>query len=162
MANASTIHQLRAAAQYQGEGAQRLVEFLVSTLGPTKAGDGLTFAKSNAYTTTATAIKASAGRLHGVIIEPSSTGTTGTGGTGFLQMYNAATIDNLVPGGGTAVTLTMDVLKFVTGWTQAVLFDPGSVDNTSLYSSGISIVVATTPAGSVAVASLPTITVIYS
>lgn len=162
MANASTIHQLRAAAQYQGEGAQRLVDFLVSTLGATKAGDGLTFAKSNAYTTTATAIKASAGRLHGVIIEPSSTGTSGTGGTGFLQIYNSATIADLVPGGGTAATLTMGLVKFVTGMTQAVLFDPGSVDNTVLYSSGISIVVATTPTGTTAVASLPTVTVIYS
>jgi hypothetical protein len=166
MANASTLHQLRAAAQYQGEGAQRFVSALSSRLYAERLGDGFTFAKSNAYTTTATAIKASAAHLYGVIIEPATgtapSGTTGTGGNGYLQIYNAATITDLVPGGGTAITLTRDVLKFLTAMTRCVLFDPGIVDNTSLYDSGICIVVATTPAGSTAVATLPTVTICYA
>jgi hypothetical protein len=162
MANVTALHQLRAAAQYQSEGAQRFVNALTSRLYAERLADGFTFAKSNAYTTTATAIKASAAHLYGVIIEPATTAATGTGGTGFLQIYNAATITDLVPGGGTAVTLTMDVIKFVTAMTRAVLYDPGVVDNTSLYSSGICVVVATTPAGSTAVASLPTVTICYA
>ena len=78
----------------------------------------------------------------------------------------STTLSITVPAGsatlGTAVALTMAAIKFVTGFTQCIAFDPAAVDNSALYTSGISIVVATTPAGSTAVASLPTVTIIYA
>lgn len=163
MSNAATIHQLRTASQFQGEGATRFAYSIVERLGPAvKLSDGLLLYKSNAVTTTGAAVKASAGNLHGVIIEPAATAATGTGGTGYLTTYNAATVTGMVQGGVTAGILAMEAIKFVTGMTRAVLFDPPSVDNTSLYNSGISVYVATTPVGTTAVAALPTLTVVYS
>lgn len=164
MSNAATLHQLRAAAQYQGEGAQRLVNALGSRLYNESISDGLTFAKSNAYTTTATVIKSSAAHFYGIIIEPQTTAASGTGGTGYLQCYNAesATGTSLLAGGVNALLLQMDTFKFVTAFTRAILMDPGTVDNSSLYNSGLSVIVATTGTGSTAVAALPTVTIIYA
>jgi hypothetical protein len=162
MANAPKLHQLKAAAQYSGEAVQRFVDSLAARLGPDKANDALDFARSNAITTTGTAIKASAGRLYGLIIEPAATAATGTGGTGYVTTYNAATVTGMVQGGVTAGLLAMEAIKFVTGMTRCIAFDPAQVDNTSLYNSGISVYVATTPVGTTAVASLPTVTGIYA
>lgn len=160
MANASALYQLEVASQYQGEGAQRFVRALSSRLYAERLGDGFTFAKSNAYTNTGSVIKSSAGRLYGLIIEPATTAATGTGGTGFVQLFNAESLSGPWAAGG--VTFMKDVVGFVTAMTRTVLYDPGVVDNTSLYGSGISLAVCTTASGSTAVASLPTVTVCYA
>jgi len=163
MANATVLHHLKASAQYMGEAGQRFMDNLARRIvAGDEIADGVTAYRSDAITTTAVAIKASAGKLYGVVIEPAATAATGTGGTGFLQIYNSATIADLVPGGGTAVTLTVATIKFVTGMIRCVAFDPAAVDGTNLFTSGICVVVATTPAGSTAVASLPRVTLVYS
>ena len=163
MANATVLHHLKASAQYKGEAAQRVVDRIARAItGGDEQADGLAVYQSNAVTTTAVAVKASAGNLYAVIIEPDATGASGTGGTGVLHIYNSATVANLVPGAGTASDLLMETVKFVTGMTRCVTFDPASVTNTALYSSGICVHVSTRIGGATAVASLPRVTLVYS
>lgn len=163
MANATVLHHLKASAQYMGESGQKVVDRIARALtqGDEQA-DGLAVYRSNAVTTTAVAVKASAGNLYAVIIEPDATGATGTGGTGVLHLYNSATVANLVPGGGTATDLFMGAIKFVTGMIRCVTFDPATVDGTTLFNSGICIHVSTRLGGATAVASLPRVTLVYS
>lgn len=167
MANAAKLHQLKSAAQFWGEGGQRWADALAVRLYPEELADGLALYQSNTLTTTTTAVKASAGRLYGVHIEPATgsgtSGTSGTGGSGVLQLYNAESAGStLVQGTGTGLALLKDVVWFVTGMARSVLYDPGVVDSTSLYGSGISAAVATTAAGSTAVATLPAVTIVYA
>ena len=163
MANATVLHQLKASAQFMGPDAQKVVDRIARaiTSGDEQA-DGLTVFRSNTLTTTATNVKASAGRLYAVIIEPAATAASGTGGSGVLQLYNAASGTNLVPGAGTASTLQMEAIKFVTGMIRCVTYDPAAIDSTELYSSGITAVVATTAFGATAVAALPKVTIVYA
>lgn len=160
MANVTKLHQLRAAAQYAGEGVQRFCDSLAVRLYAEELADGFTFARSNAWTTTGAVIKASAGRVYGLIIEPATTAATGTGGTGFVHLYNAESLNGPWAVGGTG--FFAGAIKFVTGFTQTILFDPATVDNSALFNSGISVAVATTHSGSTAVASLPTVTICYA
>jgi hypothetical protein len=163
MANATVLHHLKASAQYKGEAVQRVVDRIArALLAVDEQSDGLAVYQSNAITTTGAAVKASAGKVYAVIIEPDATGATGTGGTWFVQLYNAASVTNLVPGAGTALTQNMGAIKFVTGMTRCVTFDPAEVGNTALFSSGISFIVATAYNGSTAVASLPRVTIVYA
>lgn len=163
MANATVLHHLKASAQYKGEAAQRVVDRIARAIVPgDEQADGLAVYQSNAVTTTAVAVKASAGKLYAVIIEPDATGASGTGGTGVLHLYNSATVANLVPGGGTATDLLMASVKFVTGMIRCLTFDPAEVAGTALFSSGLCIHVSTRLGGATAVASLPRVTIVYS
>lgn len=161
MANVTTLHQLKASAQYMGEGMQRVVDRIArALLAGDERADGLSVYRSNTVTTTGAVVKASAGKLYAAIIEPATTAATGTGGTGFLHLYNAESLNGPWAAGGT--TFMHDAIRFVTGMTRAVTFDPAAVDNTDLYNSGISVAVCTTHSGSTAVASLPKLTLVYS
>lgn len=163
MANATVLHQLKASGQYVGEAGQRVLDRITAAVVQAdRIGDSLAVYRSNTLTTTTANVKSSAGKLYVALIEPATTAASGTGGTGFLQLYNAGSATNLVPGGGTATTLAMDCIKFVTGMTRAITCDPAAVDNSDLYNSGISAAVATTQTGTTAVAALPKITLVYS
>jgi hypothetical protein len=162
MANATVLHQLKASAQYRGAGVQRVVDRLARALmAQDELADGLTFVTSNAYTNSPTAVKASAGRIYAVIIE----GNTGNNGNGVLQLFDmgAASVNlGVVTSSSGKQSRAIDTLGFVAGMTRCFTFDPADGSGTTLYTSAISVAVTTSAFGTLAVSSLPTVTIVYA
>ena len=165
MPNATVLHQLKAAAQFQDEGAQRVVDRLArAILGGDEIADGLTYFRSNAVTNAPTAVKTSAGKIYAIIIEGADTAASGTGGSGVLQIFDmgAGSVNLATNSSNGKQNRAVDTLGFVTGMTRCFTFDPAAVDNTSLYGSAITVAVTTSAFGATAVASLPTVTIVYA
>lgn len=155
MPNVSTMYALECDAQYQPEGVARAAAML-KRYAPwfEMAGDGLTRSVTSALTTTATAVKASAGNLYAIALISGSSAAADA----YVQVYNVAS--GSVSVGTTAPDL---VLKVPATETAVYLCVPGDDDN-NLFDTAISIAATTTHDGSgaLAAASRPTVIALYA
>lgn len=153
MANVVQLANLKNQIPYYGDGLAQFLEALHRNIpAELKVSDGLSYYQSNLLTTTAVAIKASAGKVYGVFLQSA-------GALGYLSLWNLGT-------GSVTVGTTSQTAAFpisATSGQSMAYYMVGSAQGTSpLWNTAITAAVATTVTGSSAVATLPTVIIAYS
>lgn len=152
MANVVTLNNIKYDQPYRSEGFRAWIDAIMRNLPPaTVAADAVTLYKANDLTTTAVAIKASAGKLHGIYIES-------LGALGYLSLWNVA--QGSVTVGTTSQTLAIPFTA-TSGHSTAVYFAGSGNGTAPLWATAITAAVATTVTGSSAVATLPLVYIAY-
>lgn len=154
MANVVQLANLKNAIPILGPGYAAFLEGLARNLPPElKVSDGLAYYYSNALTTTAVAIKASAGKVYGVYLQSA-------GAIAYVSLWNVA--QGSVTVGTTSQQFALGVTA-TSGHDNYALMSGASGNGTSpLWNTAITAAVATTVTGSSAVATLPTVVIAYA
>lgn len=152
MPNVITLANIKNHEAYRSEGFRAFIDSIKRNLGPTTvSADALTFYISNALTTTAVAIKASAGKVHGVYIESA-------GAIAYLSLWNVA--QGSVTVGTTSQQFAIGTTA-TSGHSNAAAFFGSGNGTSPLWNTAITGAVATTVTGNSAAASLPLVVVVY-
>lgn len=153
MSNVVQLANLRSLIPYYSDGMRQWLDALQRNVPPSLlASDGLSYYSSTALTTTAVAINASAGYLHGIFIQS-------LGALGYLSLWNTA--QGSVTVGTTSQHL---VLPFTatSGQSTAMWFGGTGNGTAPLFATALTAAIATTATGSSAVATLPFVIIAYS
>ncbi len=153
MANVVQLANLKSYIPYQSDGMRQWLDALSRNLPPSLVNsDGLAFYASQALTTTAVAVNASAGYLHGIYLESK-------GALGYLSLWNVA--QGSVTVGTTSQTLALPFTA-TSGQSTAMYFTGTGNGTAPLWATALTAAVATTVTGSSAVATLPLVIIAYS
>lgn len=152
MSNVVTLNNLRNYIPYTSDGMQQWVNALGRNLPPgTVAADALSYYVAVDLSATAVAIKASAGKVHGVYLQS-------TGAIAYLSLWNVA------QGSVTVGTTSQDFVIGVsaTSGHSNAAYLPGTANGTApLWATAITAAVATTARGLTAASPLPLVIIAY-
>ena len=152
MSNVITLNNLRNQIPYLGDGLRQWTDALGRFL-PTAtiSSDALSLYVASDLTTTAVAVKASAGKVHGVFMQS-------TGAVAYLSLWNVA------QGSVTVGTTSQDFALGVgaTSGLTSVAYLVGSANGTApLWATAITAAISTTARGVAAPANLPIVIIAY-
>lgn len=151
MSNIQTIYSLEVQRAYQPHGYEDFVHNLRGTAGLDEfASDALTTYQSNALTTTAVAIKASAGSVYGVAVKSNGT-------AGYVSLWNVA--QGAVTVGSTTQDLVIPVSATSGEFTRMNLSGSGTG---TIWNTAITAAAATTARGNTVMTNLPNVWILYA
>lgn len=153
MANVVQLNNLKNYIPYQSDGMRQWLDGLTRFMPPSLVNsDGLAFYVSSALTTTAVAVNASGGYLHGIFIQSN-------GALGYLSLWNVA--QGSVTVGTTSQTLALPFTA-TSGHSTAISFFGTGNGTSPIFNTALTAAVATTVTGNSAVATLPLVIIAYS
>lgn len=152
MANVVQLNNVKNDQAYRSDGFRQFIDGIMRNLTPTAvATDAISIYKAGDLTTTAVAVKASAGKVYGVYVES-------LGALGYLSLWNVA--QGSVTVGTTSQDLVVPFTATSGHSTGMPLFGTGN-GTAPLFATAITAAVATTARGNSAVATLPLVYIVY-
>jgi hypothetical protein len=153
MPNVTTLSNLQIQIPFLQDGVAPVYQALLKNIPPdVRASDSLALFTSGTLTNAAVAVKATPGKLHAIAIKSN-------GALGYLVLWNLA--QGGVTVGTTSSTLALPFTA-TAGHTTTCFFAGSGQGTIPLWSVAITAAVATTVIGAGAVATLPTIYILYS